>query len=436
MATGTGSTGQPNYTYVRPWLYPRQRDAIFTPKRHSIIEASSKSGKTIGCLVWLFEQAIQGKSGRNYWWVAPVYPQADIAFRRLRLGLPRHIFTPNESKLTIALANGTVIWFKSAEKPDNLYGEDVYAAVLDEATRMREEAWYAVRTTLSATRGPVRIIGNVKGRKNWMYALARKAEAGEPETHYDKLTWRDAAAAGILDAAEVEDAKRSLPLAVWRELYEAEASDDAGNPFGLEAIRACVAPLSHDTPTAWGWDLAKSVDYTVGIALDGHGHVCRLERFQKSWDDTITTIRDGTGEVRALIDSTGVGDPVVEALQKGGHRHLHGFKFSATSKQQIMEGLAVAIQQKRIAFPEGVISAELESFEYVYTRTGVHYSAPDGSHDDAVCALALAWHRYNVDHIPLALLGSQDEPTDERARLEAGAEDLKRIIKEQGAYFP
>jgi hypothetical protein len=42
---------------------------------------------------------------------------------------------------------------KSGEKPDGLYGEDVFAAVIDEASRMREEAWHALRSTLTATRG-------------------------------------------------------------------------------------------------------------------------------------------------------------------------------------------------------------------------------------------------------------------------------------------
>jgi hypothetical protein len=55
-----------------------------------------------------------------------------------------------------------------------------------------------------------------------------------------------------------------------------------------------------------------------------------------------------------------------------------------------MEGLAVAIQQGNVNFPEGVISNELESFEYLYTRTGVKYSAPEGSHDDCVVGLGLA----------------------------------------------
>jgi hypothetical protein len=74
--------------------------------------------------------------------------------------------------------------------------------------------------------------------------------------------------------------------------------------------------------------------------------------------------------------------------------HGEGFKFSSSSKQQLMEGLAAAIQQGRIRIPAGPIVAELETFEYEYTRTGARYSAPAGLHDDCVCALALAWRAY------------------------------------------
>lgn len=377
--------------YQRPHLVPYQTDALFNDARYGIIEASSKAGKTVGCMAWLLEQAVQGQPGRNYWWVAPILDQARIPFERIRRGLPQGLYTANEQRLTLTLANRAVLWFKSADNPDSLYGEDVYAAVIDEASRCKEEAWHALRSTLTATRGPIRIIGNVKGRKNWAYHLARKAEAGEPGMAYAKITAHDAVAAGILDAAEVEDARRQLPDAVFRELYLAEPSDDQGNPFGLAAIRACLGPLHQDcAPEVWGWDLAKSTDWTVGIALCGHGAVCRFERFQKSWQDTIRDIGIASGPAPALVDSTGVGDPVLEALQRLPSMHAEGFKFTAPSKQQLMEGLAVAIQQREIVVPDGPVRAELEAFEYVYTRSGVHYSAPDGMHDDCVCALALA----------------------------------------------
>jgi len=341
-------------------------------------------------LVWLAEQAMAGKSGQNYWWIAPVYPQAEIAFRRMKRALPQALYKSNITDKWIELVNGARIWFKSAEKPDNLYGDDVYAMVIDEATRCREESWHACRSTVTATKGRVRIIGNVKGRKNWAYKLARRAEAGEPNMIYRKFTALDAAKAGLISEDEIEQARRDLPEQVFRELYLAEPSDDGGNPFGLSAILKCVAPLSGGAPTVWGWDLAKSMNWTVGIALDKTRMTCRFERFQKPWEDTINSIIRETGRIDALVDATGVGDPIVERLQRTGAGQFKGYKFNSTSKQQLMEGLAVAIQRQEVWYPEGPIVSELEAFEYEYTRTGVRYTAPEGMDDDCVMALALA----------------------------------------------
>lgn len=377
--------------YDRPWLYPKQREGIFCRERYGLIEASTKSGKTVGCMAWLLEHALSGWAGRNYWWVAPVYPQAKIAFRRMKLGLPRSLYQANEGELWIRLINGAVIWFKSAEKPDNLYGEDVYAVVLDEATRMREESFHAVRSTLTATRGPLRIIGNVKGRKNWAFKMARRAEAGEPDMHFARITCYDAVQAGVITQAEVEDARRQLPESVFKELYETVPSDEGANPFGMAAIMRCTVGWYSTQPVhVWGIDLAKSVDWTVAIGLDRQGRVSAWERFQKPWNDTIETLRRVIGPRPALIDSTGVGDPILEALQRQTGTNAEGFVFTAQGKQQLMEGLAHAIQSELIRFPSGPIKDELESFEYTYTARGVRYSAPEGMHDDCVCALALA----------------------------------------------
>jgi len=382
-----------NLHYTRPSLYPKQQGAVFDPARYSIIEASTKSGKTIGCMCWLIELALQASDGQNFWWVSPIYAQAKVVFRRAKRALPSQLYKANESELTITLFNGAVMWFKGANDPDSLYGEDVYAAVIDEATRCKEESWFAVRSTLTATRGPIRIIGNVKGRRNWAYRLARRAESDPSATMaYHKITAQDAVDAGVLSADEISDAEYILPGAVYRELYWAEASDDQGNPFGITSIAECaIAGLSEDDPVIWGIDLAKSIDWTVCIGLDYRGHVCRFERFQKSWEETFSIITRLVGRIPAKADATGVGDPVVERLQRASSGYIEAFKFSPSSKQQIMEGLAVAIQSHDIGIPESsIIIAELEEFEYEYTRTGVRYTAPPGFHDDCVDALALA----------------------------------------------
>jgi hypothetical protein len=153
-----------------------------------------------------------------------------------------------------------------------------------------------------------------------------------------------------------------------------------------------VRDLSDRPPAAFGVDLAKSVDWTVVCGLDDAGAVCVLHRFQADWRQTMDKVESIVRDRPAYVDSTGVGDPIVEELSRRCTR-LEGFRFSSSSKQQIMEGLAAAIQRGEIAFPDGWLRAELESFEFEYRSGGVRYSSPDGLHDDGVCALALACRR-------------------------------------------
>lgn len=223
------TTERRKIAYTRPPLAEYQEDAIFSKHRYGIVEASTKAGKTTGCLIWLLEQALfLGEPGRNFWWVAPVFAQADDAYNRMMRAIPKHLYKSHEGEHTVTLINGAVIHFKSADRPDTLYGVDVYAAVVDEASRMKMAVWLAVRSTLTFTKGRVRIIGNVKGRKNWAYKMARRAEAekGETNMQFRRITAMDAVAAGILDMEEIEDARSQLSEEEFEELYMAQAPRD------------------------------------------------------------------------------------------------------------------------------------------------------------------------------------------------------------------
>jgi hypothetical protein len=378
--------------YTRPFVTDYQRAILDSPARYTVTAAATKVGKTASHIIWLFEQALTLKENQSVWWVAPVYQQAEIAFNRMRTQVTdKGFFKVNESKLRLTTPTGGIIQFKSAEKPDNLYGDDVFAAVFDEFTRAREEAWFALRSTLTKTQGKCKLIGNVKGKKNWGYKLSERAKAGEPGYQFYKITAYDGVDAGILDLAEIEQAKRDLPQHIFSELYLAEPTEDGSNPFGLSYIDRCIKPLS-TAPAQWyGVDLAKYTDWTVIIGLDKDYNVCHFERFQKDWAQTEQHIIELVGTTPCAIDSTGVGDPIVEKIQKRCPRVI-GVKFTSQSKQQMMEQLTADVHAAAIGFPEGVIADEMRNFEFEHTATGMRYSAPTGLHDDAVCALALARH--------------------------------------------
>lgn len=388
--------------YRRPAMYAKQEAALFAAKRFMCIEASTKAGKTTGALFWLSEKAVLTPGpGKYFWWVAPSARQARIAYNRFKLynsATIGKLWRAVDSRAEIHLANGNVIQFVTAEDPDLLYGEDVWAFVLDEASRARREAWLSLYSTMTKTRGQGRLIGNVRGRKNFFYELSRRGEGGDPDFGYALLTGYDAVEGGVLPLEAVEHAKRDLTEDQFNELFMGVPSDDGGNPFGQKHIDAVKKPLTGKPVVCWGADLAKSRDWTVLLGLDAAGDVAELFRWQKPWVDTM---RDCRRILRAptVMDATGVGDPIVEMLQRpdadaktGGPAiaNLRGFRITGASKQPLLERLAVRIQQRGTSVPEGYPATEYEAYEYEVTRTHVRYSAPAGQHDDVVIAHALA----------------------------------------------
>lgn len=354
-------------------------------------------GRRFGKTKWGIYQACRAAlNGERVGWFAPTYKYAQEAWRELSHRLRPVARTVSEQEKRIELLTGGVIECWTMDTPDPARGREYHLVIVDEAGIVREiEAiWQAaIFPTLTVTEGRALFLGTPKGRTHGFSQMFAKGDAA------DDPRWRSVRAATadnpFIPRAEIEIARAELPAGVFAQEYEGIPADDGANPFGLTAITACVGPLSAEPPAVWGWDFARAQDWTVGIALDAYGHVCRLERWQgKPWGDTVRDVVRITGKVMAVGDSTGVGDAVVEAIQRGGCP-MDGLAFTAKSKQSLMQRLAAAIQNRQVAFPEGVIRSELETFTYEYTAHGVRYTAPDGLHDDAVMALALAVYGYD-----------------------------------------
>src|SRR3972149_5944131 len=215
-------------TIKKPKLTTYQEAFLYNDARFTITEASTKVGKTFAHIWWIFEMAHLSinKPNYNYYWVAPVYSQTKIAFNRLRVKVaPCGLYKINESNLVITTPQGVNIHFKSADKPDNLFGEDVYAVVFDEAPRAKVTAFHALRSTVTATKGKIKLIGNFGGTSNWMHQLKEKAKT-DPEYAYFKITAWDAVDAGILDKEEILQAQRDLPPKIFKQLYLAEEQEN------------------------------------------------------------------------------------------------------------------------------------------------------------------------------------------------------------------
>lgn len=368
-----------------------QQAVLNSTARFRVMMCGRRFGKS------LISQDISIDHGINKEYVAyitPTYQLGKIFFQEIIKALPQEIYRKSEADLVINFITGGSIRFFTGERLDAMRGLKFHLVIIDEASYIPnlQDGWNnSIRSTLTDFRGKAIFLSTPKGR-NFFYSLYMKTD--EPDWESFKFTTYDNP---HIDPTEIDAAKAQLPHSVFEQEYMANPMENAANPFGAEHIRKCTKPLSTQPIEYYGIDLAKSVDWTVIIGMDRTGQVVSFHRFQKDWLQTKETIIDVVPKNKpVIIDSTGVGDAIVEDLQKHFNA-MHGFKYTSTSKQQLMESLASSIHKGEISYPEGAIKDELEIFEYLFTSTGVRYSAPQGFHDDCVNALALA-NKCRIEH--------------------------------------
>lgn len=362
-----------------PEPHINQQGILDNSARFRVVMCGRRFGKSELSQIEIVTQALMGN---NVAYITPTYKLAKTFFEKLTTLIP---FPANKSELIIQFPTGGTVEFFTGERLDNLRGRKFHFVVVDEASFIPnlEDGWLnSIRPTLTDYKGRALFLSTPKG-KNYFYSLFMKNEGDWKSFKFS--TYDNP----YIDRTEIDDARQQLPHAVFEQEYMANPMENASNPFGIQHIEACVRQLSNKATKFIGIDLAKSFDYTVIIGLDEDGNVTEFQRFQTDWKQTREKILTLNRSTPIMIDSTGVGDAITEDLQRH-FPNMTGFKYTAHSKQQLMELLASTIQQKKIGFPAGVIKDELDVFEYQFTSTGVRYNAPSGFHDDCVNALALA----------------------------------------------
>lgn len=353
-------------------------------ERFNVVDCGRRWGKSALAVNLLSEPAMDGHPVGYF---TPTYKLLDGTYNECLLALDPIIKRKNEHQF-IELITGGRIEFWSLENQLAGRSRKYKRAIVDEAAFVKGlwKLWTeSIRATLSDLKGDAWFLSTPRG-KNDFHKLFLRGKNNTPNwKSWQMSTYTNP----YIDKEEIDDAKADLPELAFLQEYMAEFNENIANPFGSEHINKCTKPLSGKEAMYYGIDLAKSVDWTVIVGLDIDGNVAHLQRFQKDWQQTRETIRNILKHKPIFIDSTGVGDAIVEDLQRY-FNNMTGFKYTSTSKQQLMESLASAIHKGEIGFPEGAIKDELEIFEYLFTSTGVRYSAPAGYHDDCVNALALA----------------------------------------------
>ncbi len=295
----------------------------------------------------------------------------------------------------VILKGNRHVWFKSADNPDSLRSQGIKVLWVDEGAQIVEEAWtLALRPALMDEKGIAFFTGTPRGH-NWYFQLWTR---GQDPSQTDYKSWSFPSGSNpYLDPAEIASFARDMPELAYRQEVLAEFLEDVGSVFrGVDRIvkGTLQLPDPHKQYVI-GVDLAKLHDFTALTVLDMDGRLVGFDRFsQLDWvfqRKRIVQLTQQYNNARLLIDSTGVGDPVCDELQRESVR-VEGYKFTNASKKDLIENLSMMIENQQITIPPiPELINELKLFGYKTSASGnVQYGAPEGYHDDTVIALALA----------------------------------------------
>lgn len=219
---------------------------------------SRRQGKTY--IANIIGQLVSLVPGSNILIMSPNYSLSQISFD-LQRNLIKHfdleVTKDNAKDKVIELSNGSTIRMGSVNQVDSCVGRSYDLIIFDEAALAdgRDAFNVALRPTLDKPNSKAIFISTPRGRNNWFADFFYRGFDDEfKEWASIKATWRDNPRMSISD---VEEARRSMSEAEFRQEYEADFNTFEGQIWNFKH-EECVENLQELDLT--GMDIFAGMD--------------------------------------------------------------------------------------------------------------------------------------------------------------------------------
>jgi len=340
-------------------------------------------------------------------WISPSYQQSTKVYREIveAVGHSGAILKSNNAELSIQFLTNSKAIFRSAERYDNLRGYSITHMLCDEAAFYKPGVFYNIFRPMLTVTGKKCVLMSTPRGKNYMYDMYMLGKS-------DNDRYRSYVGSNeenpYANREEIEDARKVLPEAWFRQEYLGEFIEDGGEVF--KNLNLCATINSYPRGPEQGRryfagiDWARQNDASVCTILDDTGKVVSIvHKKHDTWKNIIIEIVKELNKFKPEVfaESNGIGDPIYEML-KGHYSRVTAFTTTNSSKQDIIENLILAFSDGKLQIPndklEPVLHDELGTFTFKYSpqTRRIQYTHPAGLHDDHVISLAIAWECRNA----------------------------------------
>jgi len=354
--------------------------------------------------------------------VGPSLRQAKLIIRRitqLTRKLPKGACA-KPLRTVISLVNGSVIE-AFPNSPETIRGPSLHIVYCDEMNFLPndQEMYDAILFTLGTTNGKLIATSTPWSTDSLFWKICNHKDYADYAKHH--ITWQQAVEPqGPLKRNILEKIRKQLAGDPWRwkREMEAEWSEDETVWLTQSLITKCIdgtLELYNFDSTQQGKfyvgvDLGKHQDHSVLVVIEElegrnllrHWKVFPLETKYATVIGYVKTLTDRWKYIEKIrVDTTGVGEYIVEDMKNADIENVEPVTFTANRKQE----LATILKQRmldaayRFPFAELRLSptvqisyvAELNVERFALRKDGtIAFSHPQGQHDDTFWSTCLA----------------------------------------------
>lgn len=377
--------------------HPGQQAFLGSPAPVRVLACGRRWGKT-EVIAAEIVRTLLSEAPRRVLLVAPSQEQAMLGFERTLELLQRAGAHPTVRRTpapTLTVGNAR-LWARPVARGGMfLRGRKAHLVVVDEAAYVPESVVSEVLIPMLAdTGGRLALISTPRGKNYFYRYYLQGQEDGVRVWSLRSPSWHNP----LLSPTVLQMQASLMTQRQFQIEYGAQFLDSEGQVFRTEWVdRALLLQLPDTGLAVAGIDWARYHDYTALAILQGTRAGAKLLALQHwqglSWAaqlERVAAYLRPHAPVRILCDRTGVGDPLLETLQRE-FPHAEGIAFTQPFKQSLIENLALMLEQERLQLlPHPELLRELYHFEATPTPRGVRFEGTADVHDDLVIALALA----------------------------------------------
>lgn len=377
-----------------PTLFETQQTIVDHPARFKVLACGRRFGKTTIAFELITDHIFKGLTVAYF---APTHIMSVELWQQLKFALAPMISRVSEAQSRIEFINGAIFETWTARN-ETVRGRKYHFVVVDEAALIPDATLWqaAIRPLLSDYKGTALFASTPRGR-NWFWELYNR---GQNADYPDWQSWQHPTSANPhLSQEEIEAARDELPERTYQQEYLAIFLEDSGTVFRDLHLVCTGYPLS--LPESGkdyyiGVDWGRDRDFTAISVMDNNARQVYLERFNQI---SYNIQRDRLKQIVArfnpriiLAESNSIGSVNIDALHADG-LPVRPFDMTVSSKPQLIDTLALAIEQQRVnLLKDDTLINELSAYQITRSASGHwQYSAPPGQHDDTVIATALSY---------------------------------------------